>query len=700
MTEVVLHVDNLTVAYRQGKRTLDAVREASLEIRAGEIYGLVGESGSGKSTLALAMMNYLSENGAVRQGSIQLRGREMTTLSHSEMRPLWQHDLKLIPQNPLASLNPSLRIGEQMAEALEPSLSPAERDERVLTLLAQVRLADPERIRASYPHQLSGGQQQRVLIAMALGGEPSLLVMDEPTTNLDVTTEAAILELVRELLARSGTAVLFVTHNLGVVAQVCDRVAVLYGGEVVEDAAVGELFARPLHPYTQTLLNSVPRLGFRKHDLELQPIPGHIPPLDALPKGCVFAPRCPIAIDRCHDERPALTTATAGRRVRCHRWEEMQDGIMAVAPTHDELTPRAENVEAEQILEIANLDKGYAVGRNVLQWLTRQPTQKVRAVNGLDLQIQRGETLGLVGESGSGKSTVARCVMGLIKRDGGEIELLDMPLAPTLAAREPQTLRRLQMVLQSPDDALNPYMRVGDALRRPLMRLAGIARAEADQAVARLLTAVKLNPMYAERMPNQLSGGEKQRVAIARAFASQPDLLLLDESVSGLDVSVQAAILKLLTELQEENQSAYLFISHNLAVVSYLADAIAVLYLGHLMEVGRTEQLLAPPYHPYTEALLSAVPVPDPAAAHTPIILEGDIPSPINLPSGCPFHTRCHRRAHLPDPEICVREAPPWRTTDSGSRIYCHIPLDQLNQLQDQVVPALPGQQPPAPVEP
>ena len=704
-----MQVENLTVAYRQGKRSLEAVRDASLELRAGEIYGLVGESGSGKSTLALALMNYLSENGAIRQGSIQLRGRELTTLSRNEMRPLWQRDLKLIPQNPLASLNPSLRIGEQMAEALEPSLSQAERDERVVTLLSQVRLADPERIRSSYPHQLSGGQQQRVLIAMALGGEPSLLVMDEPTTNLDVTTEAAILELVRELLARSGTAVLFVTHNLGVVAQVCDRVAVLYGGVVVEDAAVDELFARPLHPYTQTLLNSVPRLGFRKHDLELQPIPGHIPPLDALPKGCVFAPRCPIAVDRCHDERPAVTTVTvtavttgaeaAGRRVRCHRWEEMQAGIMSTPPASSDASQRA-SAEAETILDIAHLNKGFPVGRSLAQWITRQPAQQVRAVNGLDLQIQRGETLGLVGESGSGKSTVARCIMGLIERDGGEIDLLDIPLAPTLAARDPQTLRRLQMVLQSPDDALNPYMRVGDALRRPLMRLAGISRAEADQAVERLLNAVKLNPMYAERMPNQLSGGEKQRVAIARAFASQPDLLLLDESVSGLDVSVQAAILKLLTELQEENQSAYLFISHNLAVVSYLADAVAVLYLGQLMEVGRTDQLLAPPYHPYTEALLSAVPVPDPASVHTPIILEGDIPSPINLPSGCPFHTRCHRRAHLPDPEICVREAPPWRTTDSGSRIYCHIPLDQLDQLQDQVVPALPGHQPTAHVEP
>jgi peptide/nickel transport system ATP-binding protein len=682
----LLQVDALTVSYRQGKRWLDAVREATLEIAAGEIYGLVGESGSGKSTLALAIMNYLSEDGAVRQGSIRLRGRELTTLSRAEMQPLWQHDLKLIPQNPLASLNPSLRISEQIIEALDPAMSPVARRARAVELLTQVRLAGPERILSSYPHQLSGGQQQRVLIAMALSGEPSLLVMDEPTTNLDVTTEAAILELVRDLIARTGSAVLYVTHNLGVVAQLCNRVAVLYGGELVEDATVTELFQRPLHPYTQTLLNGVPRLGLHKHDAPLQPIPGQIPQLHALPRGCIFTPRCPIAIERCAQERPALEMALPGRCVRCHRWEEMLAGIMPMRQAGSESVTERSAVATETILEVSQLRKEYETSRTGAQILMRKAAQKVRAVNDLDLQIQRGETLGLVGESGSGKSTAARCIMGLIERDGGEIRLLDIPLAPALSQREPQTLRRLQMILQSPDDALNPYVRVGDALRRPLLRLAGIARTEAEQAIANLLVAVKLNPMYAERMPDQLSGGEKQRVAIARAFAAQPDLLVLDESVSGLDVSVQAAILNLLNELQQENHSAYLFISHDLAVVSYLADTIAVIYLGQLMEVGRTEQLLAPPYHPYTEALLSAVPVADPSADRQPILLEEDVPSPIDLPSGCPFHTRCHRRAHLPDPTICVDQKPPWRTTEQGDRIFCHIPLDELCQLQNDLV--------------
>ncbi len=683
----MLKVEGLTVGYRQDNGWLDAVRHASLQIDAGEIYGLVGESGSGKTTLALAIMNYLGENGAVRQGSVRLRGRELTTLSRAEMRPLWQHELKLIPQNPLASLNPSLRIGEQMAEALDPSLSKDERDERIAELFAQVHLADPERMQQSYPHQLSGGQQQRILIAMALAGAPSLLIMDEPTTNLDVTTEAAILKLVRELITRIGCAVLFVTHNLGVVAQACDRVAVLYGSELVEDAAVNDLFPRPLHPYTQSLLNSVPRLGLHKHAAELQPIPGQIPALDALPSGCIFTPRCPIAIDVCAQLRPDLDPVMPGRQVRCHRWQDMLAGIMSTPEANLATisTPAAD--QEETILSVNHLCKDFGLSRSLWQILTRQQAQQVHAVSDVDFQIKRGETLGLVGESGSGKSTIARTIMGLIERDGGEVRLIESVLPPDLDERTSKMLRRLQMVLQSPDDALNPYIRVGDALRRPLLRLANIDGDEVDDAVAALLASVKLAPSYTERLPDELSGGEKQRVAIARALASQPDLLLLDESVSGLDVSVQATILNLLNELQAERSIAYLFISHDLAVVSYLADSIAVIYLGQLMEAARTAHLLNPPYHPYTEALLSAVATPYPDADRQPIVLEGDAPSPVNQPSGCPFHTRCHRRAELPNPEICVEQAPPWRTTAAGSRIYCHIPLDVLSALQRPLVP-------------
>lgn len=688
MTNNTLDIHNLTVAYRQGERWLDAVREVNLSIGAGQIYGLVGESGSGKSTLALAILGYLSENGTVREGSICLNGRDLLTLRRAEMERIWRDEIRLIPQNPLPSLNPSLTIGDQIAETLPTGLSQSETRARVLDLLAMVRLGDPERVAGTYPHRLSGGQQQRVMIAMALSGEPSLLVMDEPTTNLDVTTEAAILDLIRDLIENRQTSALYVTHSLGVVAQLCDRVAVLYAGELVEDAAVGDLFRQPLHPYTQALLDSVPRLGQSKAQLSMQlrPIPGQIPALDDLPRGCIFTPRCPLALERCHEERPPLEEAEPGRRVRCHRWREIAAGMADPQQPVRAGTVIQPAADGEPVLDVIGLEKHYAVPRSLGALLRGQSSQRVKAVNGIDLHIRRGETLGLVGESGSGKSTAARCIIGLIGRNEGEISLLDMPLARRLADRDKETLRQLQMVLQSPDEALNPYMRVGDILRRPLMRLAGRSRQEADREVEQLLSSVKLSPAYVDRLPDQLSGGEKQRVAIARAFASQPDLLLFDESISGLDVSVQAAILNLLIELQQETESAYLFISHDLAVVGYLADVIAVIYLGQLMEVGRTEQMLTPPYHPYTEALLSAIPNLDPDIKGSPIRLEGEIPSPVDAPSGCPFHTRCYRRPLLADPEICVREDPPWREAADGHRIYCHIPLAELEAVQSGVV--------------
>jgi peptide/nickel transport system ATP-binding protein len=454
---------------------------------------------------------------------------------------------------------------------------------------------------------------------------------------------------------------------------------------VIEDATVADLYRQPLHPYTQALLDSVPRLGQNKHHVQLQPIAGQIPQLDALPHGCVFASRCPLAIERCRQERPTLDMVVNDRRVRCHRWPEILAGTTDVPNLP--LSPaweRGSGGEGQSdtsdtiVLDMANLEKRFPVRRSPLEMLRGQPRRAVAAVDGIDLQIRRGKTLGIVGESGSGKTTLARCVIGLTERSGGELTLLDIPLARDIRARDRDVLRRLQMVFQNPEEALNPHLTVGDMLRRPLLRLAHVRPAEADANVARLLSAVRLSASYAQRLPGQLSGGEKQRVAIARAFAAQPDLLLLDESVSALDVSVQATILNLLNELQREQQSTYLFISHDLAVVGYLADEVAMVYLGRIMELGRTEQIFAPPYHPYTEALLSAIPLIDPSARQERVRLDGEIPSPIDVPSGCPFHTRCPR--FLGD--ICATETPPWQVGENGHRVYCHIPLDDLRRMQ------------------
>ena len=681
----VLRIDNLTVAYRQGDAWLTAVREASFEVCSGETYGLVGESGSGKTTLVLAVMRYLSEDGKVLEGTVELDGRNLLSLSRREMRRIWGKQITMVPQNPQASLNPSIRIGEQMAESLRyhQGLGSAEARRRAVELLEMVHIADPERVAQSYQHQISGGMQQRVMIAMALSTEPLLLILDEPTTSLDVTTQAVILDLVRELIRGRRTAALYVTHNLGVVAQVCDRVAVLYGGELVEDASTVDLYTKPLHPYTRGLLDSVPKLGETKDKVQLRAIQGQIPPIGERPSGCVFTPRCPLAIEICY-QRPPLYEPNATRRSRCHRWDEIDRGEVSAKQPSPEAAQAGPNGKGDQpaVLQLNDLEVHFPVSRSLDEIIRREPSREVRAVDGVDLEIPLGMTLGLVGESGSGKTTIARAITGLESKTGGSMLLLNMPLPAELGQRDLEVLRHLQMVFQNPEEAFNPYMTVGESLRRPLMTLLGKSYREANKGVARLLEAVKLPPSYAERLPGQLSGGEKQRIAIARAFASNPDLLICDEPVSSLDVSVQASILNLLNEMQAEHESSLLFISHNLAVVGFLADKIAVIYLGHLMEVADASDLFEPPYHPYTEALLSAIPLADPRAEQEQIRLEGDIPSPTNVPSGCPFHTRCPR--FLGD--ICVQETPPWLVDEgSGKRYFCHIPVEDLLASQERV---------------
>lgn len=688
----VVALSDVTVAYESQGRALDAVRDVSLSIEAGETLGLVGESGSGKSTLALALMRYLPANGRIRHGQITFDGRDLLDLSELDLQDLWGKEISLVPQNPSASLNPSLRIGEQIAELLgrHTDLEGDAVQQRIVELLDQVRIGDPERVARSYPHQLSGGMQQRAMIAMALSTSPKLLVMDEPTTGLDVTTEAAVLDLIDDLIAERDTSMLYISHDLGVVARIADRVAVLYAGELAETAETDELYRRPLHPYTKGLLDSVPRLGERKGAVRLSSMKGRIPAPSERPDGCVFAPRCPLAIERCR-ERPPLSMANSDdvhstgvsnqRHVRCHRWDEIARGEIRAGrrePTAARVDASSNGHHSETVLDIRSLRVHFPLKRSLTELVRRRPSQVVKAVDGVQLDIGEGETLGLVGESGSGKTTLARSVLGLVHPAAGEIELRGTRLPSRLRERDLDVLRHLQLVAQNPEEALNPYQTIGEILQRPLRRLQGKSKREARRDVGRLLDWVRLGSEYAARLPVQLSGGEKQRVAIARAFAARPDLIVCDEPTSALDVSVQARILNLLNDLQAEGGGSYLFISHDLTVVGYLADAIAVIYLGHIMDVGRRATFFDPPYHPYTEALLSAVPLLDPNEGTHSVQLKGEIPSPTDAPSGCPFHTRCPRYRG----EICKTDPPPIRETADGRRIACHIPLEELERDQ------------------
>ncbi len=682
----VLDIKGLTVAYQQEGEWLEAVREVSLSIHSGETYGLVGESGSGKTTLILAVMNYLGDRGSIRSGEIQLGDIDLLSLNDTQLRQVWGSKIALVPQNPQSALNPSLQVGDQLIEILryQLNLSKKEAENQAIEWLERVHLADPIRVAESYPHQISGGMQQRAMIAMALCTAPDLLILDEPTTNLDVTTQAVILDLIRELIQDQDTGVLYVTHNLGVIAQICDRVAVMYDSDLVEDAATHDLFSQPLHPYTQGLIDSIPHLGDTKDSIQLRAISGQIPPIGEAPSGCVFRTRCPIAIEICNS-RPPLYLAGDARYSRCHLWEEIDRHEISTHQPTLVGTPVPIPTQEEQplTLEVNDLSIHFSIRRSVAEVIRRQPARAVRAVNQVDLDISPGSTVGLVGESGSGKTTIARGIMGLEAKSNGSIELLQIPLPDKLSQRDLETLRLLQIVFQNPQEALNPYLPIGETLRRPLIRLLGLSKTEADARVGELLAAVRLPPSYAGRLPGQLSGGEIQRVALARAIASNPELLVLDEPISSLDVSVQAAILNLVGELQSDHQNSLLFISHDLAIVGYLADQIAVIYLGSLMEVTGPGDLFHPPHHPYTEALLSSIPQVDPASREPPIYLEGDIPTPAELPSGCPFHTRCPRFLG----EICTTTTPPWQVDQStGKRIFCHIPPNDLAAVQKRII--------------
>lgn len=681
----VIAAHNLCIDYRLNKHWLNVIHDVSLIINPLEIHGLVGESGSGKSTLALALMRHMAGNARIRSGRILFDGDDLVPRTIAQMRQVWGSQMNLVPQDPLAALNPSYTVGNQMVEITRQHGGAGRGDARMIAIdiLRKVKIADPEVIINRYPHQLSGGMRQRVMIAMALSSQPRLLVLDEPTTALDVTTQAVILDLFRELVHdrtvfKSGGGALYVSHDLGTVAQLCDRVTVLYGGEVMESGPVKQIYARPLHPYTVGLLASLPR-PTTGVESRLSTIDGVAPSLAERPAGCVFAPRCQAAIAQCHAEKPPLETILDGRVVRCWRWQEIERREISL--TSAEQAPHASaRPAASHVLDAYHITKHFGQ-QSLFDRLLRRPFHPVHAVDDVSLRINARSTLGLVGESGSGKSTLARCLVALETADEGQIDLCEMRISNDLRQRPKEALKNLRMVFQNPDDTLNPYRTVGQAIIRTL-RLLGDFQTEAEITArcAELLQAVRLTPQYADRYPSELSGGEKQRVAIARAFAANPALIVADEPTSSLDVSVQAVILNLLKDLRAEKGASYMLISHDLDVISYLADWILVMYLGQIVEEGNTEDVYGIPSHPYTEALVSAVPVPDPTITTGAIRLEGDVPSARDIPPGCRFHTRCPRKIG----RICEDEEPPWRDAGDGHRIRCHIPLDELTALQTQ----------------
>jgi peptide/nickel transport system ATP-binding protein len=665
-----LRIEHLDVAYRVRGRDRQVLADLSLAIGTGETYGLVGESGCGKSTAALAVMRYLPRGGRVRGGRIAVDGQDVLALPEGGLRRLRAKTVAMVYQDPGRALNPSITAGRQLAEVFEiAGASPAEAQDRARDMLGRVQISDPGGVMQRYPHQLSGGMLQRVVIAMALAVDRRLLILDEPTTGLDATVEAEVLDLIEALRAQFSTAILFIGHNLGVIARMCARVGVLYAGTKVEEGPTADVFRAPRHPYTVGLLRCLPRRGRNKQHGRLDTIPGFLPASPELLRGCVFTERCALATDLCHDTKPP--PALFGEQMAlCHYAEQAP----ALPRATEADAPAALPARGASVLHVRNLAKTFGHGAHT-----------VATLRDVELDLHAGETLGLVGESGSGKTTLARVLLGLTAPDPGTVVEFDGTTLPTRIDRRSQAqVKALQIVFQNPDSALNRGHSVRRILARALVRLAGLRGAAARTRLLELTRSVRLADRFLAVRPRQLSGGLKQRVAIARAFAGAPRLVVCDEPTSALDVSVQAAILNLLADLQTERQVSYLFVSHDLGVVRYLSDRILVLYLGRLMESGPAERVFDGPHHPYTEALLSAVP--DADGARPRIVLSGERPSAEHPPNGCVFNTRCPRKIGA----ICEQEEPALIPRGEGHAIRCHLPMEQLGRADRamQTIPA------------
>jgi peptide/nickel transport system ATP-binding protein len=666
----VLEVRDLVTTFDTDAGRLTAVDGVSFTVHRGRTLGIVGESGCGKSVTALSIMRLLPQPmGRIQSGEIRFDGRNLVTVSHEDMRRIRGDRIGMIFQEPMTALNPVHTIGRQLSEVFLLHRTKDKREALRLSveMLAKVGIPSPEIRVGEYPHQLSGGMRQRVVIAMALACRPDVVIADEPTTALDVTIQAQILELMQSLQQELGMAIVLITHDLGVIADMCDDVVVMYAGRVAEAGPVERIFAAPSHPYTRGLLNSIPRLTTRRKS-RLNIIEGMVPSLAEMPAGCRFQNRCPWQTAVCATQ-PPLTAVIPGHTVACHRTAELPPAAIgaASAPATESAPVPATTAPATPLLEVRDLSMHFPVKEGLFQ----RAKHACRAVDGISLTVHPGETIGLVGESGCGKSTLGKCIVRLNHPTAGRLVFEGTDLAPLSQRALKPHRRQLQMIFQDPVESLNARHTVGDIIAEPLV-IHNLGDAVWRQArVLALLAKVGLPANAADRYPFEFSGGQRQRIGIARAIALEPKLIVCDEPVSALDVSIQSQVLNLLLDLQREMGLSYLFIAHNLAVVKHVSDRIAIMYLGRIVEIAGADAIYREPRHPYTRALISAIPQPDPTHRQERIVLKGDVPSPIHPPTGCTFHTRC---PHATD--RCKAEAPALRPAGTGDhQVSCHYDL-------------------------
>lgn len=686
-SEPVISVRDLTVSFASEAGTVRAVRGMNFDLYPGKTLGIVGESGSGKSVTSMAIMGLLDKNASVK-GSITYHGEELLSKSDLEMSEIRGKGIAMVFQDPLSALTPVFSIGDQIKEALvthNPKMTEQQIHDRSIELMNLVGIPDPEGRLKSFPHEFSGGMRQRVMIAMAIANDPDVIIADEPTTALDVTIQAQVLEVLRKAQRETGAAVIFITHDLGVIAGVADDIVVMYAGRPVEKADVDSIFDHPAMPYTMGLLGAVPRSD-RERNSRLVPIPGSPMNLVNMPKGCPFAPRCPLAADICHTTEPAMEPVPGrpGQFVACHRTQEIVDkgltfhDVYTVAEATKSKFAGIPRDERKMVLDVKHMRKAFPLTAG---GFLRRKIGEVKAVDDVTLDVREGETVALVGESGSGKSTTLMEIMEFKQPQDGEIEMFGTKLEHKIPREKRRELRSsVQYVFQDPMSSLDPRLPIYDILAEP-MKVQHYSKEQIRERIGELMRLVELNPDQVDRFPTQFSGGQRQRIAIARALSVNPQLVLLDEPVSALDVSIQAGVINLLEDLQNKLGVAYLFVAHNLSVVRHISSRVAVMYLGRIVESGDTEDVFEHPLHPYTQTLISAVPVPDPKAERTRqrIVLEGEVPSPTETFEGCPFMGRCPLMPKLSAEQQarCRGERPALRPYDtsrpSGHQVACHF---------------------------